>query len=620
METRVPRRYFFIPLLYAAIVAALLYVQFTGTVRIHDRIGSIAVSVETPARSGNTRSNIANIVLNTKNLQFAFSEDARAELIMDSGQTVPLSPVGYATTSTDVSITFSRGLTVWLSSSVSEDGPVRIRTEVDSESAAAVAIPFAAPGAVVTRPSSTLPVVVASSSDGSATVVALSSGTFTGSGLNKIVLPVGPRSGPQEALIVGNESNTINPAVFWFSHYYEPVHADEYDSVVREFIDAAYGGWTTSRFSQGAGSWRKPGGEQVFDESILTYVLAEAILRDQYQQRLNAMRNVSVLHPEDLTIMSAPFIDDIVAAGQRIDDLDVVRIQEIVRALENGSPAVYEIPDLLPFLLDRAPFSLVQGLLDFTASTRPEELTLAQAVGAYATLRAAPALGLDAETISPLMRFADIPVERIVPSLSVTEEGVFLTAEGNTADLSLTILAGTLLMDHNWDAPTSNDLGLQNETLRTLGEDMVASALLRADEVGYIPRSISLTDTDVAVAGVITPEEVYPLVSTNPHIPRQRSLYETGGAARWAWTAARGFQVETGRDLRITMQFRVGGTHHFLIRGVEPFIGITMFDIPWRGDPRFQAYSSGWFYEPSSETLYVKITHRTETEQIVIQY
>jgi hypothetical protein len=40
--------------------------------------------------------------------------------------------------------------------------------------------------------------------------------------------------------------------------------------------------------------------------------------------------------------------------------------------------------------------------------------------------------------------------------------------------------------------------------------------------------------------------------------------------------------------------------------------------IRWRTDPQFQSYSDGWYYSASTRTLYVKIKHREELEELVI--
>ena len=45
-----------------------------------------------------------------------------------------------------------------------------------------------------------------------------------------------------------------------------------------------------------------------------------------------------------------------------------------------------------------------------------------------------------------------------------------------------------------------------------------------------------------------------------------------------------------------------------------------MNGIRWNGDPNFQRYYAGWYYDQANETLYLKIRHRVKTETIRILY
>jgi hypothetical protein len=45
-----------------------------------------------------------------------------------------------------------------------------------------------------------------------------------------------------------------------------------------------------------------------------------------------------------------------------------------------------------------------------------------------------------------------------------------------------------------------------------------------------------------------------------------------------------------------------------------------MHGIPWKSDPEYFSYTDGWAYDEETQTLYVKITHRLETEELVLNY
>jgi hypothetical protein len=68
------------------------------------------------------------------------------------------------------------------------------------------------------------------------------------------------------------------------------------------------------------------------------------------------------------------------------------------------------------------------------------------------------------------------------------------------------------------------------------------------------------------------------------------------------------------------VDFPPGAIHHIVIRGIKKFNVLYMNGIRWNGDPNFQRYYAGWFYDQANETLYMKIRHRAETETIRILY
>ncbi|MCG8452208.1 MAG: hypothetical protein MI717_03375, partial [Spirochaetales bacterium] len=63
-----------------------------------------------------------------------------------------------------------------------------------------------------------------------------------------------------------------------------------------------------------------------------------------------------------------------------------------------------------------------------------------------------------------------------------------------------------------------------------------------------------------------------------------------------------------------------GSIHHMAIKGVKPFNRLIMNEIRWNGDPNFQRYHSGWYYDAQTETLHIKKRHRTKSETIRILY
>lgn len=91
----------------------------------------------------------------------------------------------------------------------------------------------------------------------------------------------------------------------------------------------------------------------------------------------------------------------------------------------------------------------------------------------------------------------------------------------------------------------------------------------------------------------------------------------------WAWTSAKSISTSTDEDGTITLQtsFPAGYTHYMIVHNVEPFKSIEIYDMMFRTDARFESYnSSGYVYDASSKTLFLKYRHKTYTEKVRLFY
>jgi hypothetical protein len=150
----------------------------------------------------------------------------------------------------------------------------------------------------------------------------------------------------------------------------------------------------------------------------------------------------------------------------------------------------------------------------------------------------------------------------------------------------------------------------------------MVSALGLTDNQGFLPQSSRFLNDSITLSSqTIAPEDFYHLIVDNPYYPHETSLYNAVGPGAWIYGIADFSVVSTDQDnLTIEMRFPVNATHHFIIQGVRPFNQIQMHGIPWRSDPTYERYSTGWVYEEGTQTLRGKITHRVENEQLVIDF
>ena len=74
-------------------------------------------------------------------------------------------------------------------------------------------------------------------------------------------------------------------------------------------------------------------------------------------------------------------------------------------------------------------------------------------------------------------------------------------------------------------------------------------------------------------------------------------------------------------NLTLSVDFSQGDAHYIIINGIESFRRIDLYNIAFRTDPRFESYnSSGYVYNSTLKTLFLKSLHRTRTEQIKLYY
>ncbi|MCP4180282.1 MAG: hypothetical protein GY756_21170, partial [bacterium] len=207
----------------------------------------------------------------------------------------------------------------------------------------------------------------------------------------------------------------------------------------------------------------------------------------------------------------------------------------------------------------------------------------------------------------------EIIEERILPSVSWLDEGLFLEEENRTS-VEESFKAGNLLLK-------SGSL-LKNDFYISIGRQMIISILDRASESSFVPKTIYAKDNKISnQEGSLPPELFYFDLTDNPFYSVQNNLIDTLGSGSWIYTSAKQFEIQANsKETHITVNFPKGSIHHFAIKGVKPFKKLIMWGLEWRTAPDFQRYDAGWVYDKTNETLYIKLQHRAEIEKIRILY
>ncbi|MDR1596847.1 MAG: hypothetical protein LBR99_03990 [Treponema sp.] len=158
-----------------------------------------------------------------------------------------------------------------------------------------------------------------------------------------------------------------------------------------------------------------------------------------------------------------------------------------------------------------------------------------------------------------------------------------------------------------------------------IGRSLVLSVLSLPDGAGRVPLTLTLSENGdfIAANASLNSSRIYRQLRLGEYSARAISLGSAVNGA-WAWTAAAEVTAQFSQEknlLDIFVSFPSGETHYMLIRGIQRFTQIQLYNIPFRTDPQFESYdSSGWAYSPSEQTLMVKMKHRLATEHILIYY
>lgn len=613
MYTKMSRWYFLIPVVYAGFIGYLLYMQFSGEVTRTDQMHHVSVIAEMAAGSGKSTGRVSSIEVRANGLIFSFSKSNPMIVETVSRGTIEKAVTAYSVDTNTVNIEF--GDDFGLRIDVSADGSQNVAIQVESlpEDAVNVAMPFSLAEGYVTSHLKSIPAMTINktgSEDSENTLAFLPLLSYIE--LDPLRFVLTNRDGSLGAIeLTSDISALVDSFEYWISEQYKFELAADDEKIKAAFVEKAYQEWISGRYDGLNGKWNMPDGTKVFDESIVALVLAESLARGRYDSGLAAMQRASEQHKNLTSLLTAPFLGDIVEKGNEIDQREAAAVERIGIQLDQKDAAVFSTTNLPTFAVNRAPFLVAQGLSDFAAEIGTKDLDLVTGIGMVQAY--VDSLSFRGDTFQSFTKFRPIVEDVILPSLFFSDEGLFLKTAETNCDVFLGLLAGDLLRRIG-----ENE---KDKTLTSIGRELTASAIVRADTSGYLPEKLMIIGTRIEDGPfLIRPEDVHRFVSEGLYTPREISLFALAGPGTWLWTIADQVKVtKENKTYRISLNFPVGKTHHILIKGIGPLFSLTLYGQQWRSDPRFQEYGSGWFYDENSRSLYIKLAHRTNTEVITIQ-
>ena len=414
------------------------------------------------------------------------------------------------------------------------------------------------------------------------------------------------------SLIVFERAATagIDAFTYWLKGNTDIISGEKLSSDIDSYLKKSSSALMGSRFNPTRGSWTTPDGRSEFNEQALVMAASEYLGTPQYSRIKEQLDRTAASNSRKLSLLSSSLFGNIVNTVWAYDQNLLQTPTALNRTAKAFDFSVFESKDLLATILTGNSDRLLESLVSLSSTVADSEITLNQAVAMLsfynAIIENAPKIGA---------RFSDLTkiIETyILPALEIIDNHIYIIEEKDVADLTLTLKTGFLLMQVSTGEKAGDYIAI--------GRELINSALLLSDDNGFIPERIKVTENnDVISEGYIAPEEIYPILNENKYYPEEDFFFAETGKKISARNQAEDFQIEiTDLGYKLTFKFPAGQTHTFAIRNIEPFAQVNMLGYKWNSDHRFLTYSSGWWYDKQHNTMFVKIKHRQETEEILI--
>lgn len=289
----------------------------------------------------------------------------------------------------------------------------------------------------------------------------------------------------------------------------------------------------------------------------------------------------------------------------------------LAKRLADGNPAAFEFPSLVTYLVDRGSSVLLDDLIRVAGSVEIASTSPLQSAGLLECL-------LDMRRLDPSRArafevLAESCERTIASALVRVGDSLFVSRDGKNVDTAASLRIASILIRYGSEMP-------DRAQWRAVGYLVATSLLSRSGASATLPVSFTNGPDGVSPASdaLLGPSSLYPLaLSTTSWYPRAKSLATGAGSGIWAWTSA--VDVVATRpsadSLKLSVRFPQGETHYMVVRGIKAFSRIKIYGMDFRTDPRFESYnSSGYRYDPESGTLFLKMRHKVEIEDVVIHY
>ncbi|MDR2588774.1 MAG: hypothetical protein LBC67_05040 [Spirochaetales bacterium] len=630
MDVRLNKTYFLAPLLYAAVIFGLLFLQFARqSERFFDSVFELALTGTASSKNAKKAGGreIQKLDVRYRGINFSFGGGRQAELVFEGGESFKLNPRGYERTQRGFILKFDHGVRI---SFVLDDAGefLSIQASLGKEEgteAEALLLRFGAASGV--RVSGVKSEPALSLTQGEKTYrLALPENSKID--MARQLLVVAPREGA--AFISFGLSASVETAGGAAKESFRQSYAaragenltsaEEFARVTDSYISRAYQGWKQGRSSPAAGE-----NSAAFAEKLAMAYLAEALVRGEYASALKKMEALFNARGEKSGFALSPFMGNVQDSTLKLLADDRGEAARLLAEAKKTNSSLWERGGLLRFAVDRGGPELADELVKLAGTLPLPALPLPAAIGLLENYYTGS--DIESSALNALRRSTELIGNRIFPAIITIPEGSGESARAlpNKEKYFLETGNGKIGVYESLRAGRVLILAGEAEkdpVLESIGRDLIISSLALADQEGFLPRNIVFSNgVPGGPEGRLAPEDVYTLLVNNPYYPRFTSLSRQIGRGTWLYAAADIQRITiTPQKYEFLFQFPAGETHRFVFRGAKSYTAIQLWKIPWRVDPHFESYKIGAYFLPEERLFMAKYNHRSREEDFVMSF
>ena len=607
MKNRINTAYFLIPVLYVLAIIFLFYSQFSGSHSINTEISGISISGQTKAGAIGEEESITELTITYMGVTFSLSQNNPFLVYSQDGLIHKTQPTNYRVTATGIDIFLTKGIicSFYKNSTNSNWLDIVIKVE-DPASVKTVRLPITNAIPSKTGDTSTSKISLSTESNNNYCLTIPKGSYFD---TEKGLVVIKPETdGISKLSFEQNTGYGMEAFSFWKSKNSDFIEGNDLKNEIDSYIEKSRVALLNDRLNTSNGTWIAGSKRSMFYEDALLMATSEIIDKSDFDRFQRILSRAATMHREEIGLNSSCLYGNIVNEGWTFNEKIKDDISNFLKRAENRDYSVFSEEYLIPTLFTTDSNALQEELLSMVENI---DTTINVNIAIDMLYFYSSLYELNSEIGKKFSKIAYVIDSILIPSLAIIENRPYIIGSDGGGDIQKSLSVGIFLFNKS---PT-----VLQENYSFIGRELVYSVLLLADEQGLLPQKVSLIEEEIQKEGVLRPESIYTLLTTNTFYPSIDYFFLDSGKTISVLNQTDNFIIEeTSYGYKINFDFPRYETHSFAIRNIEPFNMLYLFGGRWASDHRFQSYSSGWWYDRQHNTLFVKIQNKSRTEEIRI--